>query len=102
MVGCGWKTYRYVHYGVGVKKVELATRREVNVWPGHLAHAYSDASGRYVTADMMGDPKVCDCHVAFRDLQTGKEVEIVNRPPLAAELTQCGHLHPHPQFCCND
>ncbi|MEX0774544.1 MAG: hypothetical protein WD042_02395 [Phycisphaeraceae bacterium] len=92
----------YVHYGVGVKRVNLATREEENRWPGHLSHAYSDRTGRYLVADMMSDPVVSDCHVAFRDTHTGKEVEIVNRPPLAAHLTQCAHLHPHPQFCCND
>ncbi len=92
----------YLHYGVGVKKVDLATREEQNLWPGELAHAYSDRNGRYLVADMMADPVVSDCHVAFRNLETGKEVEIVNRPPLARGLTQCTHLHPHPQFCKND
>jgi hypothetical protein len=92
----------YVHYGVAIKKVDIRTGQEQSVWNGHLAHAYSDRSGRYLVADMMADPVICDCHVAFRDTLTGKEVEIVNRPPLAKGLTQCGHLHPHPQFCMND
>jgi len=92
----------YVHYGVGVKKVNLQTRREENLWPGHLAHAHADRSGRYLVTDMMASPYVPDCHVVFRNVATGKEVEIVNHPPLAKELTQCGHLHPHPQFCGND
>jgi len=92
----------YVHYGVGVKKVVVATGEEIMKWPGALSHAYSDRDGRYLVADMMADPAISDCHVAFRNLETGKEVEIVNRPPLAAHLTQCTHLHPHPQFCLND
>jgi len=92
----------YVHYGVAVKKVDIATGQETSYWDGALSHAYSDRTGRYLVADMMADPVVSDCHVAFRDTVTGKEVEIVNRPPLAPELTQCGHLHPHPQFCQND
>jgi len=90
----------YVHYGVGIKKVHLQTRAEQNLWPGHLAHTYSDHTGRYLVADMMRDVAVCDCHVAFRDTRTGRETQIVNHPPLAAGLTQC--THPHPQFCCND
>ena len=92
----------YVHYGVGVKKVDLATRQEQNLWPGRLSHAYSDRTGRYLVADTMADPHDPDCHVIFRNTVTGNEVEIVNRPPLDARLTQCGHLHPHPCFCCDD
>jgi hypothetical protein len=92
----------YVHYGVAVKKVNLATRVEKVLWDGALSHAHSDSTGRYLVADMMADPVVCDCHVAFRNLVTGKEIEIVNRPPLPRNITQCVHLHPHPQFCQND
>lgn len=92
----------YVHYGVAVKKVDLATREEKVMWPGALSHAYSDRTGKYLVADLMADPVVSDCHVAFRNLETGREVEIVNRPPLARDVTQCVHLHPHPQFCLND
>ncbi len=92
----------YVHYGIGVKRVSLDTRREENLWPGHLAHAHADRTGRYLVTDMMASPYKPDCHVAFRNLTTGRETEIVNSPPLADGLTQCGHLHPHPQFCCND
>jgi hypothetical protein len=92
----------YVHYGVGIKKVDLKTRHEQNIWPGHLSHGHSDRTSRYLAADLMADPKVSDCHVEFFDTQTKKQIEIVNRPPLAGHLTQAGHLHPHPQFCCND
>jgi len=96
------KNIWYVHYGVGIKKVDVSTGVETMKWPGVLSHGHSDQTGRYLVADMMADPVICDCHVAFHDTVTGKEVEIVNRPPLAAELTQCTHLHPHPQFCCGD
>ena len=92
----------YVHYGVGVKKVDVATGEETLMWEGALSHAYSDRSGRYLVADMMEDPVVCDCHVAFRDTLTGKEIDIVNSPPLAEGVTKCVHLHPHPQFCLGD
>jgi hypothetical protein len=92
----------YLHYGVGVKKVSLATREETLVWPGALSHAHSSQCGRYLVADRMDDPGNADCHVLFRDTVTGKEVEIVNRGPLAPHLTKCTHLHPHPHFCLND
>jgi hypothetical protein len=92
----------YVHYGVGIKKVDVATGKEVMKWPGALSHGYSDQSGRYLVADLMEDPVISDCHVVFRDTVTGREVEIVNRPPLASHLTQCVHLHPHPNFCRDD
>lgn len=92
----------YVHYGVGVKRVKVATGAEEMMWPGALSHAFSDYTGRYLVADLMADPVVSDCHVAFRDTVTGKVVEIVNRPPLSEGLTQCVHLHPHPQFCLKD
>jgi len=92
----------YLHYGVGVKKVSLATREETLLWPGALSHAHSDRTGRYLVADRMDTPGNPDCHVLFRDTVTGKEIEIVNRGPLAPHLTRCTHLHPHPQFCLED
>ncbi len=92
----------YLHYGIGVKKVSLATREETLVWAGRLSHAHSSQCGRYLVADRMDDPGNPDCNVFFFDTTTGKQVEIVNRGPLAAHLTQCTHLHPHPQFCLND
>ena len=92
----------YLHYGVGVKKVSLATREETLVWPAHFAHAHSSACGRYLVADRMDRPSPSDCNVFFFDCVTGKQIEIVNRGPLAPHLTQCGHLHPHPQFCLHD
>ncbi len=92
----------YVHYGVGVKKVDVATREETLVWPGHLSHAHCDKTGRYLVADRMDHPGNPDCHVLFHDTVTGKTVEIVNRGPLSPHLTRCTHLHPHPQFCLND
>jgi hypothetical protein len=92
----------YLHYGVGVKKVSLATREETLVWPGDLSHAHSSACGRYLVADRMASPGDPDCHVIFFDTVTGKSVEIVNRGPLAPHLTQCVHLHPHPRFCLHD
>lgn len=92
----------YLHYGVGVKVVDVDAGTETLVWPGALSHAHSDQTGAFLVADRMDDPRVCDCHVLFRNLKTGRTVDIVNRPPLAAHLTQCTHLHPHPQFCCQD
>lgn len=92
----------YLHYGVGVKKVTVATGREMLVWPGALSHAHSTRDGRYLVADRMDDPGHPDCHVIFYDTLTRREVEIVNRPPLDPGLTRCEHLHPHPQFCLGD
>ena len=96
------KSVWYVHYGVGIKKVDLATRKETNVWPGRLSHGYTDRTGRYLTADWMLDPGVSDCIVYFYDSQTKKQIDIVNRGPLSPELTQITHLHPHPNFVCGD
>jgi hypothetical protein len=92
----------YVHYGVGVKKVEVATGKEFLMWPGRLSHAHSDRTGRYLVADWMESPSNPECMVLFYDTVSGKKVEIVNRPPLAPHLTKCTHLHPHPQFCLHD
>lgn len=92
----------YLHYGVGVKKASLETGEEHLIWPGALSHAHSSRDGRYLVADRMDHPGNPDCHVLFRDTITGKEVEIVNRGPLAPHLTKCTHLHPHPQFCFDD
>ncbi|HOF18907.1 MAG TPA: hypothetical protein PK082_08350 [Phycisphaerae bacterium] len=92
----------FVHYGVAVKKVNLQTRKEESLWAGHLAHAYSDRTGRYLVSDMMPHPHHPTCHVAFRDTRTGAEVEIVNAPPMPPTAVRWGHTHPHPQFCCSD
>ena len=92
----------YLHYGVGVKKVSLATREETLVWPGRLSHAHSSRCGRYLVADAMDDPGDAGCHVLFFDTVTRREVEIVNTPSLPAGATKCVHLHPHPQFCLED
>ncbi len=92
----------YLHYGVGVKKVRLDDGSETLVWPGPLSHAHSDHTGRFLVADRMDSPDEPDCHVLFRDTATGRELEIVNRGPLAAHLTQAPHLHPHPHFCLHD
>jgi hypothetical protein len=92
----------YLHYGVGVKKVDLATREEILVWPGALSHAHSSRDSRYLVADRMDDPDNAGCHVLFFDTLTGKQIEIINQPPLPAQATKCVHLHPHPQFCLND
>lgn len=92
----------YLHYGVGVKKVSLATREETLVWPDNLSHAHSSRDGRYLVADRMDNPSNADCHVLFFDTFTGKHVEIVNHPPLPPQATKCIHLHPHPQFCLDD
>ncbi|GHC01540.1 hypothetical protein [Cerasicoccus arenae] len=92
----------YLHYGVGVKKVDVVSREETLIWPGALSHAHSDRTNRYLVADRMDHPGTPDCHVIFQNTVTGKEIEIVNRGPLRGDLTQCGHLHPHPQFCFDD
>jgi len=92
----------YLHYGVGVKKVSLATREETLVWPGNLSHAHASRDSRYLVADHMTDPANPECRVLFRDTVSGHEIEIVNRAPLGPRFTQCTHLHPHPQFCLDD
>jgi hypothetical protein len=96
------KSVWYVHYGVGIKQVDLATRRETNVWPGRYSHGQTDRSSRYLTADWMLEPSPADCIVYFYDRETKKQVEIINRGPLADQLTQITHLHPHPHFVCGD
>lgn len=92
----------YVHYGVGIKKVEVETGLEKMKWAGAFSHADVDQTERFLVADKMDHPRNPDCHVVLRDLLSGREVEIVNRPPLDPGLTQCVHLHPHPQFCLQD
>lgn len=92
----------YVHYGVGIKRVDLATRKETVIWPGRFSHGQTDRTSRYLTADWMLDPHRPDCIVYFYDRETKMQVEIVRRGPLADELTQITHLHPHPHFVCGD
>lgn len=92
----------YLHYGVGVKRVDITSQEETLLWPGALSHAHSDRGGRFLVADRMDDSSHSDCHVLFRNTDTGKQVEIVKRGPLARHLTGCVHLHPHPQFCLGD
>lgn len=92
----------YVHYGVGIKSVNLRDRSETLVWSGHLAHGQSDAAGLHLIADSMADPVTCECRVQFRNGLTGRVATLVDHPALRPELTQCRHLHPHPMFCLGD
>ncbi len=92
----------YVHYGVGVKRVNIETRQTVLVWPRHVSHAHANRSGQFLVADLEASGPQPRCHVVFYNVATGKEIEIVSHPALPDTAARAGHLHPHPQFCCND
>ncbi len=64
--------------------------------------AIPDQTGRYLIADRMDDPKVCDCHVIFRDTVTGKRSNSSIALRWMRISPNASTVHPHPQFCLGD
>jgi len=101
----------YIDYTAGTAKVDIATSQYKLVWPNEAdprsakaCHCHADATGRYLVADQ-GTYQWKDglCRVRFRNLDTGKEVDIASHPPVPVGDTYGKyHVHPHPQFCARD
>lgn len=93
----------YLHYGKGVERLELGSTQPVLMWPHKtLSHAHSDYFEHYLVADIVPSNAPSARHVAFKNLLTGRTVNVVSRLPGLSRLQSHYHVHPHPQFCLND
>jgi len=93
----------YVHYHRGIERLRLGESEPELVWPHHsLSHAHADAAEKYLVADCIPDEDPSMRQVLFRNLTTGREVNIVSRLPLLPPGLTRYHVHPHPQFCLQD
>ncbi len=104
----------YIDYRRGTEKVNIHTGKRANAWPGGHTHSHCDRKGRLLVGDIC--PARDEWRVAFFNINTGREVDIVTRFPvhpaagagssLSARIPGYDraqyHIHPHPQFCCRD
>jgi hypothetical protein len=90
----------YIHYRNGTEKVNIHTGESTVVWPHGHTHSHSAKGAPYLVGDINSTPDTW--RVAFFNIHTGKEVNIVsNFPPLSFPRSLY-HIHPHPQFCLGD
>ncbi len=93
----------FVHYGRGIKFIELQSGHEELVWNfDGVSHAHCNASGSLVVADAQPQDRPKYSKVAFLNRETGKSVEIVSFVPRLDARTRRYHIHPHPQFTWMD
>lgn len=95
------KTVWYIHYGHGVERIELASKKGELIWPGDIAHAYATVDGQYLVGDSNPNEK-SDWNVLFYDVKKKKEIKIAAKMPKRDVPDKRYHLHPHPRFCCKD
>jgi len=116
----------YVDYTKGVEKANIHTGIKETVWPNGnnagvspwdpstqdrapgVCHAHCDTQSRYLVGDISPYQWERGCRIAFYNIGTGKEVNIVSDLPLAAltghprGIYERYHIDPHPQFCTGD
>lgn len=89
----------YIDYHGGTTRVDVSTGQRTLVWPNGHTHSHVDRAGRY----LVGDINVAeDWRIAFFNITTGKEVDIVSQLPMPAWPRRSYHIHPHPRFCLDD
>ncbi|MFA6960135.1 MAG: hypothetical protein WC205_05230 [Opitutaceae bacterium] len=93
----------YIHYGRGVERVPLDTRKPELVWPlKTISHAHASADGRWLAGDNQPPQNPADSRVLFFNRETGREIEIVSHMPRMGADFKPYHIDPHPQFCFGD
>ena len=90
----------YIDYKRGTEKVDILTGERTNVWPHGHTHSHNDRESRYLVGDIC--PVRDQFSIAFFNIATGREVTIVSDLPPLRFPRSAYHIHPHPQFCCND
>jgi hypothetical protein len=92
----------FVHYGEGVKRININTKKEENLWQGSFSHAHASADLKYLVADADAGGKSPFCKVIFFNRDTNREIEIVNIPWCGDDEMAKMHVHPHPRFVFDD
>jgi hypothetical protein len=91
----------YIDYRAGTERVNILTGRRENIWPSGHTHSHCDRGGQYLVGDICPGPDDA-WSVAFFNIHTGKEINIVSRLPAPPYPRRRFHIHPHPQFCRQD
>lgn len=93
----------YVHYGSGISRIAPEDGGPELVWPHEsLSHAHSDGAENWLVADNVPPNDPANHKVLFRNLQTGRQIDIVSQLPAVSRSLSRYHVHPHPQFCLHD
>ncbi len=101
--GADGRSVWFVHYGHGVKNVDLATRREELVWPFRpVSHAHCNAAGTLVVGDAQPPAQRDYSKVKFFNRASGRETDVISHVPHPDPGLKPYHVHPHPQFCLDD
>jgi hypothetical protein len=90
----------FIDYRAGTARVDIATGERTLVWPNGHTHSHCDRAGRLLVGDV--NPQGDHWRVAFFNVNTGREIDIVSKlapPPVARSAY---HIHPHPRFCLDD
>ena len=98
----GGESIWYVDYNKGTYLIDISSGVDRHVWPSGNGHSHSSSCGRYVVGDIdVYSWEKRGCRIAFYNIETGKEVNIVTSLP-RHPLTDDYHIHPHPRFCAGD
>jgi hypothetical protein len=93
----------YVDYQKGTAKVQISSGRSTSIWPRGTCHSHATADGRFLVGDIGTYTwPTTGCRVAFWNVATGKERDIVAKLPLPPYPRGAYHIDPHPQFCLQD
>jgi hypothetical protein len=90
----------YIDYRRGTEKVNIHTGQQTTVWTHGHTHSHCDRQGRYLVGDI--SPVRDQFSIAFYNIATGKEIDIVSDLPMLPYPRSTYHIHPHPQFCAGD
>ncbi len=89
----------YAIDGDGTFRVDLATRRREPVWPGATWHTHANSDDTLLVGDRHGKFfRGCESRVTFKNLPTGRQIEIAHNPELIGEVGSKYHIDPHPRF----
>lgn len=90
----------YIHYRTGTHRVNIHTGKDERIWPAGHTHSHSNADSTLLVGDV--NPVPDQWKVAFYNIATGKQADIVtSMPPLSFPRGRY-HVHPHPQFLHGD
>lgn len=90
----------HIDYHAGTAKVNTVTRERTLVWPNGHTHSHCDRTGKYLVGDI--NPAGDNWRIAFFNVATGKEINIVSALPPLPYHRRAYHVHPHPRFCLGD
>ncbi len=89
----------YAIDGDGTFRVDLANLRRELIWPEGSWHSHANADGTLLVGDSHSKfARGCESRVSFKNLATGRQVEIAHNPEMTGEVGTKYHVDPHPRF----